>query len=791
MMAAQRRFWGRVRTRTLYVVMGLIGTVFEPGACYTCKHRVPDFGEVIYQVYIQPPRITRRSVDQHLRIKIVYDLSIELLPLDKKNLVKNKLFPKAITYLQNTFQVRKVIGPILLSRPCATNQYLRKKDDPYMYCQGACAKITRCGPVIVPEEHLQQCRMCSENGNSCGSSGLTDGPGVKDADFLLYVSALTTERCGQEDIVAYAAYCQLEAELDRPIAGYANLCPSMIPTEPQEFQGMLSTVKHEIVHALGFSAGLFAFYRDDEGKPLTVRKANGLPPFNESLGLYQWSEKVARRAKRLWNVRGNTQLNHEVLLLVTPRVVKEAQQHFNCSVLEGMELENQGGVGTELNHWEKRLLENEAMTGSHTQNRVFSRLTLAALEDTGWYKANYSMADKLEWGEGMGCDFVMNSCKLWIDQQRKRNKNVTPYCDTPRTSPLRLMCRQDQRAVAVCNLEKYPVPVPKEYQYFDHLDGIPEKELRYYGGSVEIADYCPFTQEFSWYISGKFQRGSDCRISQNQPEPSRNYGAEEYGPDSVCLIQQSYFVMQQCNKMPRSPDWGSGCYRMHSRKHSSRVRHNLVWKLSCPRPEEAAEDREHGTAHHTNQSSICGLTLHRTLLEQCYQDNQGHDPPSQHTFRPSSLREKAQELEDLYGQIWEQLLSNCVVIVIIFMNENTADSELRCRVLMSTALKQISCSTDGLIVWVSDKSYLCSQMGQVLSVNVKMNDWVYTGSLVCPSCSDFCTACPPERDPPLSNFTKMTLIDPCSSSSGLVITLWLVLTNFLPLMVGFFLCVWN
>ncbi|XP_059822338.1 leishmanolysin-like peptidase isoform X2 [Hypanus sabinus] len=628
MMATRWRSWSRVRTGILYIVMGVICTVLEPSACYTCKHRAPDFREVIYQVYIQPPRITRRSVDQHLRIKIVYDLSIEHLHLDKKNLVKNKLFPKAITYLQNTFQVRKVIGPILLSRPCATNQYLRKKDDPYMYCQGACANIARCGPVIVPEEHLQRCRMCSENGNSCGSAGLTDGPGVKDADFLLYVSALTTERCGQEDIVAYAAYCQLEAELDRPIAGYANLCPSMIPTEPQEFQGMLSTVKHEIVHALGFSAGLFAFYRDDEGKPLTVRKANGLPPFNESLGLYQWSEKVARRAKRLWNVRGNKQLNHEVLLLVTPRVV------------------------------------NEAMTGSHTQNRVFSRLTLAALEDTGWYKANYSMAEKLEWGEGLGCDFAMNSCKFWIDQQRKRNKNVTPYCDTLRTSPLRLMCRQDQRAVAVCNLEKYPVPVPAEYQYFDHLDGIPEKELQYYGGSVEIADYCPFAQEFSWYISGEFQRGSDCRISQNQPEPSRNYGAEEYGPESICLIQQSYFIMQQCNKMPRSPDWGSGCYR-------------------------------------------------------------------------------------------------------------------------------ISCSTDGLIVWVSNKSFLCSRTGQVLPVNVKLNDWVYTGSLVCPSCSDFCTACPPERDPPLSNFTKMTLIDPCSSSSGLVITLWLVLTNFLPLMVGFLLCVWN
>lgn len=27
--------------------------------------------------------------------------------------------------------------------------------------------------------------------------------------------------------------------------------------------------------------------------------------------------------------------------------------------------------------------QNEAMTGSHTQNRVFSRITLALMEDTG------------------------------------------------------------------------------------------------------------------------------------------------------------------------------------------------------------------------------------------------------------------------------------------------------------------------------------------------------------------------------------------------------------------------
>lgn len=43
---------------------------------------------------------------------------------------------------------------------------------------------------------------------------------------------------------------KFNVSFNRPIAGYANLCPNMISTQPQEFIGMLSTVKHEIIHAL-------------------------------------------------------------------------------------------------------------------------------------------------------------------------------------------------------------------------------------------------------------------------------------------------------------------------------------------------------------------------------------------------------------------------------------------------------------------------------------------------------------------------------------------------------------
>lgn len=42
----------------------------------------------------------------------------------------------------------------------------------------------------------------------------------------------------------------------------------------------------------------------------------------------------------------------------------------------------------------------------------------------------------------------------------------------------------------------------------------------------------------------------------------RNYGAEQYGPDSVCLLQKSAFVMEQCTKKMTYPDWGSGCYKV-------------------------------------------------------------------------------------------------------------------------------------------------------------------------------------------------------------------------------------
>ena len=44
-------------------------------------------------------------------------------------------------------------------------------------------------------------------------------------------------------------------------------------------------------------------------------------------------------------------------LMVTPKVVEEVRNHFGCQTLEGAELEDQGGDGTLLTHWEKRIFQ--------------------------------------------------------------------------------------------------------------------------------------------------------------------------------------------------------------------------------------------------------------------------------------------------------------------------------------------------------------------------------------------------------------------------------------------------
>ncbi|XP_029646723.1 leishmanolysin-like peptidase [Octopus sinensis] len=555
---------------TSYAWIVLVGvSALTPSLVFghMCQHRSPKADEVIHDVHLEPAHIIRkRSVDQPLRIYLHYDKSVSLLPSRKyRDLLQKDILPKAVRYWQDTLRVRATRVPIRLRRKCKSGKV--GYENQTLFCRGECDKKTICGDITIPEEHLETCFCVDCDESSKG----TRGPGVSNADFILYVATLSSERCRHGNTVAYAAYCQQERALDRPVAGYFSICPYFLSTSPQQTKQLLSTIKHEILHALGFTAGLYAFYRDQDGNPLTTREGyDNKPIYNRTLDLYQPSEKVVRRIERPNWLLQSGQENRSVWMIVTPKVVEEVRRHFNCSTLEGAELEDQlmngktlaDGLidGTAFTHWEKRVFENEAMTGTYTQNPVISRITLALMEDTGWYRVNYDNAKEYEWGKDLGCDFVKTNCYEWIKNKSERKESIHPFCNQVKWGQLHTDCTNNRHSVAVCNLVQHKSPLPEKYQHFSELEGVSSDDVKRFGGSVDLADHCPYLQELLWKSGDSSIRGSRCTEEHNNLDVKHNYFLEKYGNTSRCFNHDGMWHLQHCGKTVQTQHMGSGCY---------------------------------------------------------------------------------------------------------------------------------------------------------------------------------------------------------------------------------------
>lgn len=229
-------------------------------------------------------------------------------------------------------------------------------------------------------------------------------------------------------------YCTLDPTSNRPLAGFANFCPNALTDEPDAFQAQLETAVHEALHALAFSSTLFSQFIGKDGQPLG--RQNVVKTFNvrELLTCLLSIVKTAEDSRILSSVPATCafgcaddlsvifvscfQEEHgrRVQKIITPTVVREARKHFGCSSLNGAELENEGGPGIAGSHWESRIFQYEIMDGQAGNNmdferHVVTRLTLAALEDTGWYKANWDAASTMLIGRDAGCQFLNQDCR--------------------------------------------------------------------------------------------------------------------------------------------------------------------------------------------------------------------------------------------------------------------------------------------------------------------------------------------------------------------------------------------
>ena len=113
-----------------------------------------------------------------------------------------------------------------------------------------------------------------------------------------------------------------------------------------------------------------------------------------------------------------------------------------------------------------------ASTSAHAQ--IYSALTLALLEDSGWYQSNFSLAEALLWGRGKGCAYVQSPCVS--------DNGATLLAGMCAVSNS-VGCTADRRAKGGCNLVTWNGPLPAQFQYFN------DPTL---GGELPVMDYCPY-----------------------------------------------------------------------------------------------------------------------------------------------------------------------------------------------------------------------------------------------------------------------------------------------------------
>ncbi|CAF3448418.1 unnamed protein product, partial [Rotaria socialis] len=542
--------------------------VFIIHECFASVHISPDRHQLQYSFVRTVSnrthhRAKRWTTSDMFHILIHYDASVTKLSKDEQNLIKEAV-DAATGYWSNAIRPKyKLHDRIRLARQCPSRKmFIVENDYSIYYCSEKCLSETRCGDIIVPDEHLHQCHVCTKD-KKCERIG-SKGGGV-DAEFILYVSAIETNRCEPVDTLATASFCQLESDQDRPIAGNINVCPRRLRGDHNsiDFDRLVSTIKHEILHTLVFSSGLFAFFRDSNGDPFTERDPATRWPkiYDEKLQVYTPSDKVLQQVVRKnWKTRSGT-IDKITTMLVTPKVKAIVREHFGCPTLEGAELENQGSVGTALTHWEKRLFEHEIMTGTYTQESVISNLTLALLEDSGWYDVSYAFGKPLLWGRNLGCDFVKTSCKEWIDSKLEKKENPYPFCiSSPKPNHSKRTCAYTHDKVVMCNLVEYADPIPAEYQIFDSLPNITDQnEIARFGGHVMLADYCPYNQELTYKNTN---RDSRCYRSENQPSSRENYALEKFSSGSKCFDHGSIWeqYIDQCRRKRYIAPQAAGCY---------------------------------------------------------------------------------------------------------------------------------------------------------------------------------------------------------------------------------------
>eukprot|EP00804_Cyclotella_cryptica_P004796 CCRYP_004889-RA/>CCRYP_004889-RA protein AED:0.03 eAED:0.03 QI:201/1/1/1/1/0.75/4/730/816 len=243
--------------------------------------------------------------------------------------------------------------------------------------------------------------------------------GVEEADIVIYVSS-DNRFCG--GALMHSAVCDFD-QFTRPLVGNINICTKNFPESVisqdtmissgskttqdstlSEYAGYLTT---ETGRILGASTSLFRYYLD----PQSMTRYGTT---EKSLSCVDGTEETMEVPNIITEAVDKD--GHHVYEIRTPRVTEVVRNHFDCMVLRGARLKDgKDSISCFGGFLDDYLYYSEEMTGfdvSSTKGPSISSLTLALLEDSSWYVANYQVSVETSFGRGAGCQFAGSRCQM-------------------------------------------------------------------------------------------------------------------------------------------------------------------------------------------------------------------------------------------------------------------------------------------------------------------------------------------------------------------------------------------
>ena len=296
--------------------------------------------------------------------------------------------------------------------------------------------------------------------------------GVLSDDLLIFPS-LDLDNILSENVLAAATPCIQAENSNRPLAGIVLINKDLMTNKYDYNYYMKNLLFHELTHVLGFH-----------------------PSYFKILGLTH-SETID---------------GEKYTYINSKKVLERAKIHFGCDSIKGVQLENQGGDGSMGSHWESRYMLGDYMISSDYTEVVMSDITLALLEDTGYYKINYYTGGLFRFGKNQGCAFLEKKC-LYDKGQKTLFSNE--FC----VNGGEAFCSGSNIAKGDCYITNYQNQLSDKYRYFEDNTK----------GGLPIADYCPVSNLYKSDLDNNYFYPKNCIYGKKE------FILDNIGSNSICF----------------------------------------------------------------------------------------------------------------------------------------------------------------------------------------------------------------------------------------------------------------